>query len=109
MKTGTKIIIVGAVIVAGVGAFLGLRPLFAQRDGIHYITRVAGRSDISATVSETGTVNPVNTVIVGSEVSGTIRTLGVDFNSRVRKGQIMATLDPTTYQAAVDSAYPAYP
>jgi HlyD family secretion protein len=49
-------------------------------------------------------VNPVNTVTVGSEVSGTIRTLGVDYNSRVRKGQIMATLDPTTYQAAVDSA-----
>ncbi len=46
----------------------------------------------------------MNTVAVGSEVSGTIRTLGVDFNSRVRKGQIMATLDPTTYQAAVDSA-----
>ena len=86
------------------GAFIVLRPLFAQRDGIHYVTRPVGRADISATVSETGTVNPVNTVTVGSEVSGTIRTLGVDFNSRVRKGQIMATLDPTTYQAAVDSA-----
>jgi len=105
MKTGPKvIIIVGAVCVVAVGAFIGLRPLFAQRDGIHYVTRPVGRSDISATVSETGTVNPVNTVTVGSEVSGTIRTLGVDFNSRVRKGQIMATLDPTTYQAAVDSA-----
>jgi HlyD family secretion protein len=105
MKTGPKImIIVGAVCVVAIGAFLGLRPLFAQRDGIHYVTRPVGRSDISATVSETGTVNPVNTVTVGSEVSGTIRTLGVDFNSRVRKGQIMATLDPTTYQAAVDSS-----
>ena len=105
MKTGTKIIIiVGAVCVVAVGAFVVLRPLFAQRDGIHYVTRPVGRSDISATVSETGTVNPVNTVTVGSEVSGTIRTLSVDFNSRVRKGQIMATLDPTTYQAAVDSS-----
>ncbi|MGO9308642.1 MAG: efflux RND transporter periplasmic adaptor subunit [Spirochaetia bacterium] len=105
MKTGPKIIIiVGAVCVVAVGAFLIVRPLFAQRDGIHYVTRPVGRSDISATVSETGTVNPVNTVTVGSEVSGTIRTLGVDFNSRVRKGEVMATLDPTTYQAAVDSA-----
>ena len=105
MKTGPKvIIIVGAVIIAGVGALIVLRPLFSKGDGIHYITRPVGRADISATVSETGTVNPVNTVAVGSEVSGTIRTLGVDFNSRVRKGQIMATLDPTTYQAAVDSA-----
>src|SRR5208337_1107320 len=105
MKTGPKvIIIVGAVCVAAVGAFIVLRPIFAQRDGIRYVTRPVGRADISATVSETGTVNPVNTVTVGSEVSGTIRTLGVDYNSRVRKGQIMATLDPTTYQAAVDSA-----
>ncbi len=49
-------------------------------------------------------VNPVNQVLIGSEVSGTIRTINVDFNSKVRKGQVLANLDPTTYQAAVDSA-----
>src|SRR5208283_2185043 len=57
-----------------------------------------------ATVSETGIVNPVTQVLIGSEVSGTIRVLNVDFNSKVRKGQVLAKLDPTTYQAAVDSA-----
>jgi HlyD family secretion protein len=46
----------------------------------------------------------VNTVTVGSEVSGTIRTLGADYNTHVTKGQVLATLDPTTYQAAVDSS-----
>ena len=105
MKTAPKIIIIaGASCAVIAGAFFGLRPLFAQKDAVRYITRPVGYADISATVSETGTVNPVNTVSVGSEVSGTVKTLGVDFNSRVRKGQVMATLDPTTYQAAVDSS-----
>jgi HlyD family secretion protein len=105
MKTGPKVvIIVAAVVVAAVGAFIVLRPLLTRRDGIRYVTRPVGFADIAATVNETGTVNPVNTVTVGSEVSGTIRTLGADFNTHVTKGQILATLDPTTYQAAVDSS-----
>jgi HlyD family secretion protein len=105
MKTAPKLIIIaGAVCVVAVAAFVGLRPLFARRDGIQYVTHPVGYVDIAATVNETGTLNPANTVSVGSEVSGTIKTLEVDFNSRVRKGQIMVTLDPTTFQAAVDSA-----
>jgi HlyD family secretion protein len=105
MKTGPKaVIIVAAVVVVIVVAVVALRPLFAQRDGIHYVTRPVDFADISATVSETGTVNPVNTVSVGSEVSGTIITLGADYNSRVKTNQVLATLDPTDYQAAVDSA-----
>ena len=105
MKTAPKFVIIGAaVVVVAVVALIALRPLFAKRDGIHYITRPVGFADISATVSETGTVNPVNTVSVGSEVSGTIKSLGADFNSRVKLNQILATLDPTTYQAAVDSS-----
>ena len=105
MKTGPRIIlIIGAVVVVAVVAVLVLRPLLARRDGIHYVTRLVGFADIAATVNETGTVNPVNTVSVGSEVSGTVRTLGADYNSRVKKDQVLATLDPTTYQAAVDSS-----
>ncbi len=105
MKTRTKaMVITGAVVVVAVVALVALRPLFARRDGMHYITRPVGFADISATVNETGTVNPVNTVSVGSEVSGTINYLGADYNSRVKKGQILATLDPTDYKAAVDSA-----
>jgi HlyD family secretion protein len=71
---------------------------------MHYVTRPVAYADISATVSETGIVNPVTQVTVGSEVSGTVRALNVDFNSKVLKGQVLANLDPTTYQAAVDSA-----
>jgi len=105
MKTGPKVIIIAAaVVVVAVVAVIALRPLFAQRDGVHYVTRPVDFADISATVSETGTVNPVNTVSVGAEVSGTINMLGADYNSRVKKNQILATLDPTDYQAAVDSS-----
>jgi HlyD family secretion protein len=100
-----------AVIVALVGvliagaAIAGVQRLTARRGGIRYITRPVAYADISATVTETGTVNPVNppgTVQIGSEVSGTIASIKVDYNSRVTKGQVMATLDPTTFQAVVD-------
>jgi HlyD family secretion protein len=105
MKTRWKaVVIVGAVAAAAAAVILIARPFASRGNGVHYVTRPAAYADISATVSETGVVNPVNQVAVGSEVSGTIRTLTVDFNTRVRKGQVLATLDPTTYQAAVDSA-----
>jgi len=105
MKSRSKVFIgAGVAVVLALAALFVLRPLLSRREGIHYVTRPVGYADISASVNETGTVNPVNEVLVGSEVSGTIRTLSVDFNSKVRKGQVLATLDPTTYQAAVDSA-----
>jgi HlyD family secretion protein len=49
-------------------------------------------------------MNPVTTVLVGTQVSGTIKKLHVDFNSRVKKGQIIAEIDPATFQAQVDQA-----
>src|SRR5208337_3647840 len=104
MKVRTKTeVIIGVVVVAALAGFFLLRPLFSRGDGITYVTRPVAYADIAATVSETGIVNPVTQVLIGSEVSGTIRILNVDFNSKVRKGQVLARLDPTTYQAAVDS------
>lgn len=64
-----------------------------------YITKPVAYADISSTVEETGTVNPVNEVDVGTQVSGTISSLSADFNSIVKKGQVLATLDPTSLQA----------
>ena len=105
MKTRSKVgLIIGALVVVVVALILILHPFSARSNGVHYVTRPAVYADISATVSETGIVNPVTQVAVGSEVSGTIRVLNVDFNSKVRRGQVLARLDPTTYQAAVDSA-----
>jgi HlyD family secretion protein len=100
MKIRT-LIIAGAVVVAGAAAAWLFWP---RGESFQYVTRPVGYSDIAATVQETGTVNPVNQVAVGTEVSGTVRTISVDFNSVVRKGQELLTIDPTSYQAAVSSA-----
>ena len=103
-KRGKTIVALSAAVVAIAAAWIALHQRAAGGGNVHYVARPVGYADISATVSETGTVNPVTVVQVGSEVSGTILTLSVDFNSLVRKGQVLTTLDPTTFQAAVDSS-----
>ena len=55
-------------------------------------------------MTATGTVNAVTTVLVGTQVSGTISALYVDYNSPVKKGQLLAQIDPATFQAQVDQA-----
>jgi HlyD family secretion protein len=60
------------------------------------------KGDITATVTATGTLSALTTVAVGSQVSGIISRLYVDFNSNVKKGQLLAELDPTPFQALVD-------
>jgi len=70
----------------------------------HYVTIPATYGDIVSTVNETGTINPVNEVNVGTEVSGTITKLDVDYNSTVKAGQVLAELDPTPFAAADQQA-----
>jgi HlyD family secretion protein len=62
------------------------------------------RGDIEMAVSATGTVNPVTTVLVGTQVSGTIKELYVDFNSPVKKGKMIARIDPALFEAQVNQA-----
>jgi HlyD family secretion protein len=69
-----------------------------------YVTQKADRGDIRSTVSATGTVNAVTTVSVGTQVSGTIKQLFVDFNSPVKKGQLLAQIDPASIEAQVAQA-----
>lgn len=78
---------------------------FNQREGpADYLTAVIERGDISKTISATGQIQAVVTVQVGSQVSGTIAEIYVDFNSVVKKGQVIAKLDPATFQAQLDQA-----
>ena len=70
--------------------------------GDQYKTEKVDRGNISMTVTATGTVSAVTTVQVGSQVSGVIARLYADFNSRVQKGQLLAELDPTPFQAQVE-------
>lgn len=69
-----------------------------------YMTAKVERGNVEVTVSATGTVQAVTTVQVGSQVSGTVQWLGADFNSQVKKGQVIARLDPAIFQAQVDNA-----
>jgi len=73
-----------------------------------YVTAPAKHADIRATIDETGTVNPVNEVNVGTQVSGTIEALYVDYNSKVHKNQILATIDPTLFQSSLGQAQANY-
>jgi len=73
-------------------------------DAPSYRTDPVTIGDIQATVTATGTVNAVTTVLVGTQVSGTIKNLYVDFNSHVKKGQIIAQIDPSTFESQVQQA-----
>ena len=69
-----------------------------------FVTAEAERGDISILVTATGTLEAVTTVQVGSQVSGTISALYADFNDRVKKGQVVAQLDPTFLKAQMAQA-----
>lgn len=78
-------------VVAGVGYGI-YRQLYGEVPQ-QYRSQAAEKGDISQTVSANGTINPVTLVSVGTQVSGTVRKLYVDFNSKVQKGQILLELD----------------
>lgn len=74
---------------------------------VAYTTVPLARQDLAQTVTATGTVNPQNTIAIGSQESGVISEIDADFNSHVHKGQVLAKLGPTTFEAALGSAQAA--
>ena len=101
MKNKRKWLIIAAgIIAAGVIIALAL-----NRGGeVQNFTSKVERGDINDVVEATGTINAIITVQVGSQVSGTIAKLFVDFNSRVHKGQVIALIDPALFQGALMQA-----
>lgn len=87
------------LILAGIGVLAAFQ--FKGEDKPQYFTTKSDRGDIRAVVEATGTINAVITVQVGSQVSGTISKLYVDFNSRVKKGQVVAQIDPPLFRGAL--------
>lgn len=69
-----------------------------------YVTATVERGSIVGRVTATGTVSALVTVQVGTQVSGRVASLGADFNASVKKGQVLATLDPRLFEAALASA-----
>ena len=78
------------------------------RTTANYFTAKVEQGDISQVVQATGTINPVNTVPVGSVVSGNVVAINVDFNSRVKKGDILAEIDPVPFQNQLNQAQADY-
>lgn len=96
-----------AAIIAGAAIVLGIVVYFVFRggsNGVSYRTEVVTRGEMRAAVTATGTVNPVSTVLVGTQVSGTLKALYADFNSRVKKGQIIAQIDPAFFETQLAQA-----
>ncbi|MDD5343838.1 MAG: biotin/lipoyl-binding protein, partial [Smithella sp.] len=101
MKKKIIILLIIAVVIVAIGLFFYLRE---NGNNIAYKTEKVSRGGINALVTATGTVNAVTTVSVGTQVSGTIKRLMVDYNSPVKKGQLLAQIDPANVQAQVDQA-----
>ncbi len=93
-------VIVAILVIVGAGIAFLVKERGAE--GPKYRKEKLGKGDVVSTVTATGTLSAVITVQVGSQVSGIISRLHVDFNSNVKKGQLLVELDPTPFQQAAD-------
>ena len=103
MKKRT-IIITAVVVVTLASAFFIVKPKKVNADKINIETAKAEKGSISKTITATGTLEATTTVEVGTQVSGIIENIYVDFNSFVKKGQIIAQIDTTNLVAALEQS-----
>lgn len=96
-------LMVGGVVAATVSAAAYYHAQ-GRAEAPAYVTQPVVRGDVVDTVEASGTLGAVTTVQVGTQVSGTIASLHADFNSRVRKGHVIARLDPSLLEAQVEQA-----
>lgn len=94
--------VVALLAIGGLGWFL-----WDRTDAVEYETAAVRRGNLAVTVTATGNLEPTNQVEVGIEVSGTIRTVEVDYNDRVTVGQVLARLDTTKLEAQVQQSQAA--
>lgn len=97
-----------AYILAGIVAIVAIAAFFLlggkKQAGVSYITSEAKNGTITTSVTATGTIEPVTSVTVGTQVSGIVSKLYVDYNSTVKKGQVIAELDKTNLMSELSSA-----
>jgi HlyD family secretion protein len=87
------------VLLAAIGMLTAFK--YESKNTPQYFTEKVQKGDIQNVVQATGTINAVTTVQVGSQVSGTIQTLSADFNSHVKKNQVIAQIDPALFKGAL--------
>ena len=71
---------------------------------VKYITKPVSKQTITQYVEASGTIKPINTIAVGTQVSGTVSKIYVDYNSVVKQGDLLAELDPSLFQSNVDQS-----
>jgi len=97
-----KWILIAAVLAVGAGGYFFYR--FHRAEPLNFNTAAVTRGDLTQTVTATGTLNPVKSVQVGCQVSGTLNDIRVDFNSEVKAGDLIAQIDPRVYVAQEEQA-----
>jgi multidrug efflux pump subunit AcrA (membrane-fusion protein) len=98
MKLKKRYLFAIAGVIIAIVACMGIFKTAAKEK---YETKTLKRCTITQYVEASGTINPVNTVSVGSTVSGLIKAIYVDYNSEVKKGQLLAQIDPANFEAQV--------
>ncbi|MEO6365320.1 MAG: efflux RND transporter periplasmic adaptor subunit [Luteimonas sp.] len=93
-------VVIAVVVVAALAAWYWMHRTPAADNG-GYRTAQVQRGDIRVAISATGTLAAISTVDVGSEVSGRVTEVLADFNDRVERGQVIARIDPSTYEAQI--------
>lgn len=106
MHRNKKIMLGGLVLALVAGTAWGIQ--VRKGPAIDYSTVPVERGDILSKVTATGTLSALVTVQVGSQVSGRLQQIMVDFNSPVKKGQVLAKLDPQLFQATLEQARARY-
>jgi len=101
-RFGKYWLIAGSLSLLAVAAVAATWWTLDQRSTVRYVTAPIAKGAVTSTVTATGTVNPELTIIVGAAVSGIIQQLYCDYNTRVKKGQVCARIDPRAYQSVVD-------
>jgi HlyD family secretion protein len=99
-----KLLLTAILLLLGASATAGYMYYNGRQSPVSYLTARVERGRIATTVNATGTLNAVITVQVGSQVSGTIQKLFVDYNSPVKEGQVIAQIDPASFEAKVGQA-----
>ncbi|MGC1379683.1 MAG: biotin/lipoyl-binding protein, partial [Candidatus Baltobacteraceae bacterium] len=95
---GAALLLAGAIVAAMTAR---------SRASLQLITQPVTRETLVQSVTASGTVNPQNLISVGTQVSGTIASIPVDYNSKVKRGQVLARIDPSSLQAQLDQAQAA--
>ena len=90
--------------VIALALLTGVTLLAKEKSNGKYETKKIERCTITQVVEASGTINPVNTVSVGPTVSGLVKAIYVDFNSEVKKGQVLAQIDPANFLASLEQA-----